>query len=88
MFETVGALVAPFAGAWIEMFLAVEKWYGQRVAPFAGAWIEISFAQSLSAYPLVAPFAGAWIEIMLCTCAAIAELASLPSRERGLKSRA
>ena len=45
------------------MFLAVEKWYGQRVAPFAGAWIEILFGQLSQATAQVAPFAGAWIEI-------------------------
>ena len=33
--------VAPFAGAWIEIFKkVVDKWL-IRVAPFAGAWIEI-----------------------------------------------
>ena len=35
-------MVAPFAGAWIE--IAVRKQAVQRamVAPFAGAWIEIA----------------------------------------------
>ena len=35
-------MVAPFAGAWIEIknvnFSAIEH----KVAPFAGAWIEIT----------------------------------------------
>ena len=33
--------VAPFAGAWIEIFIEVVLPNGARVAPFAGAWIEI-----------------------------------------------
>ena len=40
-------VVAPFAGAWIE----IGKWYagGWRsvVAPFAGAWIEIELRRKL-----------------------------------------
>ena len=35
-------LVAPFAGAWIEIFIFVLLAYSLPVAPFAGAWIEIS----------------------------------------------
>ena len=33
--------VAPFAGAWIEIYekVSIYRWY--HVAPFAGAWIEI-----------------------------------------------
>ena len=33
--------VAPFAGAWIEMFTDWFNWDNVSVAPFAGAWIEI-----------------------------------------------
>ena len=34
-------IVAPFAGAWIEMrLLNFLRWH-RPVAPFAGAWIEI-----------------------------------------------
>ena len=57
-------MVAPFAGAWIEI-----KWYISicnlyRVAPFAGAWIEIDRQERGRIYDYaVAPFAGAWIEI-------------------------
>ena len=35
--------VAPFAGAWIEIFFMSVPFYVSRVAPFAGAWIEIQF---------------------------------------------
>ena len=51
----------------------------------AGAWIEILHVSRAAELGRVAPFAGAWIEIVLshrcCT-----GRASLPSRERGLKS--
>ena len=33
--------VAPFAGAWIEIFMALPGRVAVEVAPFAGAWIEI-----------------------------------------------
>ena len=55
------------------------------VAPFAGAWIEIKGEDVLSLPLFVAPFAGAWIEIGLYV-AGLVFGASLPSRERGLKS--
>ena len=35
-------LVAPFAGAWIEMLSCVSHDTSPAVAPFAGAWIEIT----------------------------------------------
>ena len=34
-------MVAPFAGAWIEISITVTYNYITYVAPFAGAWIEI-----------------------------------------------
>ena len=34
-------LVAPFAGAWIEILSVTIRLQFHRVAPFAGAWIEI-----------------------------------------------
>ena len=76
--------VAPFAGAWIEIFFqGFSKRVGQ-VAPFAGAWIEIVKAGDTVVNAKVAPFAGAWIEI--CVKADMGQRKrSLPSRERGLK---
>ena len=56
-------LVAPLAGAWIEMRCNIARFCACIVAPLAGAWIEIS------------AFRGSRLSI-----------ASLPSRERGLKS--
>ena len=37
----MGNLVAPFAGAWIEIYENVTTVIFDEVAPFAGAWIEI-----------------------------------------------
>ena len=77
-------LVAPFAGAWIEICetKCLEKLFG--VAPFAGAWIEIQTAILSLTRRAVAPFAGAWIEISGYALL-ISLVMSLPSRERGLK---
>ena len=36
-------LVAPFAGAWIEIITSAQDFVTISVAPFAGAWIEIHF---------------------------------------------
>ena len=35
-------LVTPFAGVWIEMFVARGYDRDNNVTPFAGVWIEIS----------------------------------------------
>ena len=34
-------LVAPFAGAWIEILMKRVRLTKEIVAPFAGAWIEM-----------------------------------------------
>ena len=39
--------VAPFAGAWIEIFAYNVGNIDQLVAPFAGAWIEIGYGVSV-----------------------------------------
>ena len=77
-------LVAPLAGAWIEILDSYINDLTYVVAPLAGAWIEIFFPEILKKMALVAPLAGAWIEIMI-TCQKIECIKSLPSRERGLK---
>ena len=76
--------VAPFAGAWIEIFNTAQQYLENIVAPFAGAWIEIPYMASDSVFFTVAPFAGAWIEIPICVSFQISR-SSLPLRERGLK---
>ena len=58
-------MVAPFAGAWIEILGVRRLGADSSVAPFAGAWIEILGVRRLGADSSVAPFAGAWIEISL-----------------------
>ena len=57
------------------------------VAPFAGAWIEIEEWVKNGTEEEVAPFAGAWIEIFDVLKSPTSLPESLPSRERGLKSR-
>ena len=57
------SLVAPFAGAWIEIVIGWECGVPVAVAPFAGAWIEILLNTKTRPHLSVAPFAGAWIEI-------------------------
>ena len=56
-------MVAPFAGAWIEIKMVNDYGAIPEVAPFAGAWIEMSSSSSLTVIVCVAPFAGAWIEM-------------------------
>ena len=77
-------IVAPFAGAWIEIEIYLRASPDAKVAPFAGAWIEIIELSDNSTLAVVAPFAGAWIEIR-SYCRPAFDSVSLPSRERGLK---
>ena len=57
------AVVAPLAGAWIEMLLCNRPGHTRWVAPLAGAWIEIRPPFVVLSFVVVAPLAGAWIEI-------------------------
>ena len=77
-------MVAPFAGAWIEIIFKVFMLIGLTVAPFAGAWIEILTQKEYVNTVIVAPFAGAWIEIFRLNFQA-KNAESHPSRVRGLK---
>ena len=62
------------------------KMRGYGVAPLAGAWIEMDvIIRSFFSGICVAPLAGAWIEIYHTEKNGRVR-ASLPSRERGLKS--
>ena len=58
-------LVAPLAGAWIEILTHEEAEIINDVAPLAGAWIEINPVSVSGKLPDVAPLAGAWIEMAL-----------------------
>ena len=55
--------VAPYAGAWIEMYQLALYSNQLLVAPYAGAWIEIHPTAPVDTFRHVAPYAGAWIEI-------------------------
>ena len=44
---TLPLVVAPFAGAWIEISKAIGRSDRCLVAPFAGAWIEIGMTDVL-----------------------------------------
>ena len=60
-------LVAPLAGAWIEISLSqfIKQTGNAPVAPLAGAWIEMKPAGTVPINACVAPLAGAWIEILI-----------------------
>ena len=55
--------VAPFTGAWIEIFRGFGTGLPVVVAPFTGAWIEIPVRCAGRPHDRVAPFTGAWIEM-------------------------
>ena len=78
-------MVAPFAGAWIEIMQKSCIGIIGYVAPFAGAWIEIF---SSARMPYVCPESLPSRERGLkCLMRNVYDIptASLPSRERGLK---
>ena len=56
-------IVAPLAGAWIEISILTINHLLLSVAPLAGAWIEMNHFQDICPGCMVAPLAGAWIEI-------------------------
>ena len=80
-------MVAPLAGAWIEITTILTGLLITIVAPLAGAWIEILDDWEGRDIEYVAPLAGAWIEISGCILDPENPQSSLPSRERGLKSK-
>ena len=66
-----------------------KKTPGNTVAPLAGARIEITSTRDVYMQEqLVAPLAGARIEMRHGIPVLLHQAPSLPSRERGLKSRA
>ena len=70
---------------WIEI---VKGWKGvlkKLVTPFAGVWIEIDYDGVSGDSSGVTPFAGVWIEISVTRFIPVYLIASLPSRECGLK---
>ena len=77
-------VVAPYTGAWIEIFSLKSASLALTVAPYTGAWIEIGQAQQWSIRPCVAPYTGAWIEINKGE-RQLSLIKSHPTRVRGLK---
>ena len=62
--ECIAYVVAPLAGAWIEIGASAEDFREVMVAPLAGAWIEMKTAWPVSRSPWWSPPSrGAWIEI-------------------------
>ena len=57
-------MVAPYLGAWIEIFTLSHFAQLFNVAPYLGAWIEmLCLNHQRKANRRVAPYLGAWIEI-------------------------
>ena len=83
--ENQNALVAPLAGAWIEIPMAIPASAHPVVAPLAGAWIEIIVNTSIyhmSHKSLPSRERGLKLFLALLVASGVK---SLPSRERGLK---
>ena len=79
-------VVAPFAGAWIEIYSAVcDVQRALQSLPSRERGLKFDVDIAIRGYGCVAPFAGAWIEILVLYLLYYAKW-SLPSRERGLKS--
>ena len=78
-------LVAPFAGAWIEIFFIQALANDESVAPFAGAWIEIEIL-IFSIFILFSSLPSRERGLKYIQVHALnRSILSLPSRERGLK---
>ena len=77
-------IVAPLAGAWIEMWWQSIYGYAGRVAPLAGAWIEISAILLNRSCSLSLPLRERGLKYLL-PHSVIHPYGSLPLRERGLK---
>ena len=63
-FCSVGFVVAPRVGAWIETSPVYAHGNNCGVAPRVGAWIETLFSLKLLVKRSVAPRVGAWIETL------------------------
>ena len=76
--------VTPYAGVWIEIFLAISQAATIPVTPYAGVWIEIFKSLIVVPPESVTPYAGVWIEINN-VLKFNNGIGSLPTRECGLK---
>ena len=83
--NTYGWIVAPLAGAWIEILTGTSAWDKPTVAPLAGAWIEISsYGEAGMNVAWSLPLRERGLK-SLYDYQEEAVKASLPLRERGLK---
>ena len=57
--------VAPFAGAWIEIYVMPTNLFADLSLPSRERGLKFDFPCKIYLITLVAPFAGAWIEITL-----------------------
>ena len=78
-------IVAPFAGAWIEISGALLFQTPSLSLPSRERGLKSPKTPQKPGKPEVAPFAGAWIEMTSNTTKTLETFKSLPSRERGLK---
>ena len=78
-------MVAPFAGAWIEIPARMTTGQSKMSLPSRGRGLKFIPILTRNEVKRVAPFAGAWIEIGLTNDRGLSVFASLPSRGRGLK---
>ena len=78
-------VVAPFAGAWIEIYLYKYFFLVLLSLPSRERGLKFTIFQPGLMIHSVAPFAGAWIEIGYGAGSSALVSSSLPSRERGLK---
>ena len=78
-------MVAPFAGAWIEIAYGEEASDYAAVAPFAGAWIEIQNGSLLCEPFGSLPSRERGLKSLARMAYRVLRMTSLPSRERGLK---
>ena len=62
------AVVAPFAGAWIEIAAIKPGKEIEIVAPFAGAWIEITNLCYLNLVILSLPSRERGLKLTSCAC--------------------
>ena len=60
--------VAPFAGAWIEIFKSVSNHRSRRSLPSRERGLKCQSIKYGCLGCRVAPFAGAWIEIRISGC--------------------
>ena len=56
-------IVAPLAGAWIEILTVMSLSLVLVVAPLAGAWIEIKLDATTKTLFIIAPLVGAGVEM-------------------------